>query len=388
MVYTREMPWMETQTLDQRQQFIDALESGHWSMSELCARFGVSRPTGYKWATRYRTGGRAALADRSHAPHHCPHRIGGQQEALILAVRREYGWGAKKLLAVLHRRYPALEWPARSTINDLLSRHQLLRRHRRRRPWTHPGSAPLNTTHPNQVWPADFKGEFKTGDGRYCYPLTVTDHYSRVLLVCQALPSIRGTEVQPVFRTLFRTVGLPEAIRTDNGSPFASPAIHGLSALNVWWMQLGIVHQRIAPASPHENGTHERMHRELKRETTRPAASTSHAQQRRFEAFRRRYNDERPHEALANATPASRWQPSPRPYPERRLRPEYDAHLEVRRISSGGTFSWAGRPFFLTETLRGEDIGLDEIHDGIWNIVYYRTLLGRIDLRSGHLSGV
>ncbi len=225
---------METQTLDQRQQFIDALESGHWSMSELCALFGGSRPTGYKWVTRYRAGCRAALADRSHAPHHCPHRTGGQQEALILAVRREYGWGAKKLRAVLHRRYPAFEWPARSTINDLLSRHQLLRRHRRRRPWTHPGSAPLTTTHPNQVWPADLKGEFQTGDGRYCYPLTVTDYYSRVLLVCQALPSIRGTGVQPVFRTLFGTVGLPEAIRTDYGSPFASPAIHGLSAPNVW----------------------------------------------------------------------------------------------------------------------------------------------------------
>ena len=378
---------METQTLDQRQQFIDALESGHWSMSELCARFGVSRPTGYKWVTRYRAGGRAALADRSHAPHHCPHRTEDPQAALILAVRREYGWGAKKLLAVLQRRYPAIVWPARSTVNDLLARHHLLQRHRRRRPWTHPGSVPLATTQPNQVWPADFKGEFKTGDGRHCYPLTVTDHYSRLLLVCQALPSTRGAGVQPVFRTLFRTVGLPDAIRTDNGSPFASPAIHGLSALSVWWMQLGIVHQRITPASPHENGTHERMHRELKRETTRPAAPTARAQQRCFEAFRRRYNEERPHEALANATPASHWSPSSRSYPERRRWPEYDAHMDVRRISRNGTFSWAGRPFFVTETLHGEDIGLEEIRDGIWNIVYYQTLLGRIDLRSGQVTG-
>jgi putative transposase len=378
---------METHTLDQRRKFIHALESGQWSMSELCARFGVSRPTGYKWLTRYRAGGLAALADRSHAPQHCPHRLDGQREALIVAVRRQYGWGAKKLVQVLTRRYPTYTWPARSTINDLLARHQLLRRQRRRRPWTHPGGAPLTTTRANQVWPADFKGQFKTGDGRYCYPLTVTDHYSRALLVCRALPSIRGAAVQPIFRTLFRTVGLPDAIRTDNGSPFASPAIHGLSALNVWWMQLGIVHQRIAPASPHQNGTHERMHRELKRETTRPAAATRGAQQRRFEAFRRRYNEERPHEALDNATPASRWHPTPRPYPEHRVAPEYPSHMEVRRISTSGTFSWAGRPFFLTETLHGEDIGLEEIHDGIWNIVYYRTLLGRIDVRSGQLTG-
>jgi transposase InsO family protein len=379
---------METHTLDQRRKFIHALESGQWSMSELCARFGVSRPTGYKWLTRYRAGGLAALADRSHAPQHCPHRLDGEREALIVAVRRQFGWGAKKLVQVLRRRYPTCAWPARSTINDVLARHQLLRRQRRRRPWTHPGGAPLATTRPNQVWPADFKGQFKTGDGRYCYPLTVTDHYSRALLVCQALPSIRGAAVQPIFRTLFRTVGLPDAIRTDNGSPFASPAIHGLSALNVWWMQLGIVHQRIAPGRPQQNGTHERMHRELKRETTRPAAATRGAQQRRFEAFRHRYNEERPHEALDHATPASRWHPAPRPYPEHRVAPEYPRHMDVRRISSGGTFSWAGRPFFLTETLHGEDIGLEEIHDGVWNIVYYRTLLGRIDVRSGQLTGV
>ena len=379
---------METHTLDQRRKFIAALESGHWSMTELCARFGVTRPTGYKWRARYRAGGVAALTDRSHAPRHCPHRTDGEREARIVAVRREYGWGATKLRHVLMRRYPAVGWPARSTINDLLARHQLLRRQRRHRPWAHPGSAPLTTTRPNQVWPADFKGQFKTGDGCYCYPLTITDHYSRVVLVCHALPSIRSAGVQPVFRTLFRAVGLPDAIRTDNGAPFASPAIHGLSALSVWWMQLGIVHQRIAPASPHENGTHERMHRELKRETTRPAAPTGRAQQHRFDVFRRRYNQERPHEALANATPASRWHASPRPYPEQRVAPAYPSHFDVRRISTGGTFSWAGRPIFLTETLRGEDIGLEEIHDGIWNIVYYRTLLGRIDVRSGQLTGV
>src|SRR5688500_5647541 len=233
MVYTRRMAWMETETLAQRQRFIHDVASGQRSMSELCERFGISRPTGYKWVARGRAGGAAALDDRSHAPHRCPHRTDAALAAELLAARREYGWGAKKLLAVLKRRRPRAAWPARSTVNDLLATHHLLARQRRRPTWTHPGAALLATTGPNQVWPADFKGQFKTGDGRYCYPLTVTDHFSRALLVCQGLRSTRSLEVRAVFRALFRTVGLPDAIRTDNGSPFASPALHGLSALNV-----------------------------------------------------------------------------------------------------------------------------------------------------------
>ena len=339
-------------------------------------------------AGRHRAGGAAALHDRSHAPLHCPHRTEPRLDERLLAARRAYGWGAKKLLAVLRARYPHDRWPARSTVNDLLARHHLLRRQRRRRTWTHPGTPPLATQYPNQVWPADFKGQFKTGDGQYCYPLTVTDHFSRALLACHGLTSTKAADARLVFRALFRDVGLPEAIRTDNGTPFASTSLHGLSALNLWWMQLGIVHHRIPPASPQHNGTHERMHRDLKRETARPAAATRRAQQRRFDAFRQRYNDERPHEALNDQTPSSRWQPSPRPYPEQRVPPQYPATMEVRRISSGGTFSWYGRPLFLSETLRGEDIGLEEVADGIWNLVYYRTLLGRIDVRSGHVTGV
>lgn len=379
---------METYPLDQRRRFIDALMSAQWSVTELCARFGISRPTAYKWWARYRTGGVAALGNRSHAPQRCPHRLAPDIEARLLAARRQYGWGAKKLLAVLQRQSPTIAWPARSTVNDLLARHHLLRRQRRRRRWAHPGVAPLVTTAPNQVWPADFKGQFRTGDRQYCYPLTVTDHFSRALLACEALPSVRTAEARPAFRALFRRVGLPEAIRTDNGCPFATTSLHGLSALNVWWMQLGIVHQRIPPASPQHNGTHERMHRELKRETTRPPATTRRAQQRRFDQFRARYNDERPHEALGDATPTSRWQPSPRPYPEQRPQPEYPSTMMVRRISTGGTLSWQGRPLFVSEILRGEDLGLEEVADGVWNLVYYRTLLGRIDVRSGEITGL
>jgi transposase InsO family protein len=381
------MPWMETNALAERIRFVGNYESGQWTMSELCERFGISRPTGYKWIGRSRApdGG---LEELSRAPHRCPHRTAARSAELILAARREYGWGARKLRQVLATRHRDLRWPARSTINDLLERHGLLRKNRRRRKWLHPGAAPLQTQRPNQVWPADFKGQFKTGDGRYCYPLTVTDHFSRRLLACRGLPTVRTEAAQPVFRRLFRAVGLPDAIRTDNGAPFASTGIHGLCALNVWWMQLGIVHQRIPPASPQENGTHERMHRELKRETARPAARSLHAQQRRFDRFQRRYNDERPHEGIGDRVPSSLWTPSARAYPDRISPPHYPGHLEVRRVSHCGTFRLHSAQPFLSNALRDEYIGLEEVDDGVWNIVYYSTLLGKIDERTLLITGV
>jgi putative transposase len=379
---------METNVGDERLHFLRDFESGHWSMTELCERYGVTRPTGYKWVDRHRTEGDSGLSERSRAPHSCPHRTSADIEALIVGARRQYGWGAKKLLTVLRTHYPALPWPARSTLNAVLERHRLLRKNRRRRKWTHPGATALETNRPNQVWPADFKGQFKTGNGSYCYPLTVTDHFSRALLVCRGLGAIKTALTQPVFRALFREVGLPDAIRTDNGAPFASTGLHGLSPLNVWWMQLGIVHQRITPASPQENGQHERMHRELKRETARPAATNRRAQQRRFDAFRHRYNDVRPHEGIGDRTPTSLWTPSLRVYPERIAPPQYPAHMEVRRVGLAGTFWLHGQAPFLTKTLSGERIGLEEVGDGIWNIVYYRTLLGKIDERSLQITGV
>jgi putative transposase len=379
---------METNATVERGQFVRDFESGHWSMTELCERYGITRPTGYKWLARHRDHGEAGLQERSRAPQHCPHQMSDHVAALLVATRRQYGWGAKKLLMILRTRHPDLALPVRSTVNALLEREQLLRKHRRRRKWTHPGAPTVQTARPNQVWPADFKGHFKTGDARYCYPLTVTDHFSRALLVCHGLASVKTALAQPVFRALFRAAGLPDAIRTDNGSPFASTGLHGLAPLNVWWMQLGIVHQRILPASPQQNGQHERMHRELKRETARPPAGSCRAQQRRFEAFRRRYNDERPHEGIGDRTPASLWTPSTRVYPERLIPPAYPATMEVRRVTSNGTFRLHGQMIFLSHPLRGADIGLEEVGDGVWNIVYYRTLLGKIDERTWRITGV
>jgi transposase InsO family protein len=379
---------MDTNKEEQRWQFAEAVRSGQWSVSELCARFGISRTTGYKWLGRIVDDGTfASYGDRSRAPATCPHRTPAALEQELLALRARYGWGAKKLRKILTRRHRAVTIPARSTINAILDRHGKLRKNRRRPRWHHPGAGPVQTTQPNQVWPADFKGQFKLQNGRYCYPLTITDHYSRKLLACRAMPAISTDTVIHAFQTLFRAVGLPDAIRTDNGAPFASRAIRGLTPLSVWWLQLGIVHQRIHPGSPQENGQHERMHRDMKREATRPAAATQRGQQQKFDHFRRRYNDERPHEALADAVPSDRWHPSLRAYPERVRAPEYPGHLHVQPVSSTGCFRLKAHEPFLSTALRDELIGLEEVGDGIWNVVYYTTLLGKIDERTGEMTG-
>lgn len=379
---------METDKERQRRGFVADHASGQWSMAELCERYGISRPTGYELLRRVEAKGQAGLRDRSRAPHSCPHQTPADVERRILALRAKYGWGAKKLLQALEKRHPWIELPARSTVNAILERHGKLHKQRRRRRWKHPGVAPLETDSPNQVWPVDFKGQFKTLDARYCYPLTVTDHFSRRLLLCKGLLSIRTEGAKPAFRRLFREVGLPEAIRSDNGAPFASTGIHGLCELNVWWMKLGILHQRIRPSSPQENGQHERMHRDLKRETTRPPAANLRGQQRKFDRFQHCYNEERPHDGIDGDLPCERWEPSPRTYPERLTAPEYPSHLEVRRVSAAGTFRLKAKQPFLSNALADEHIGLEEVGDGLWDIVYYRTLLGRIDERTGRITGV
>jgi len=256
------MPWMETAPVEQRAQFITQHRQGLYPMAELCTRYGISRKTGYKWLDRFEAHGRGGLADHSRAPHHCPHRIADAIAELLCTARRQHpDWGAGKLLDYLEPRHPGVGWPAVSTVNDLLTRRGLVPKRRRRRPHQHPGVGPPTTTEPNDLWTADFKGQFTTRDGIYCYPLTIADQHTRFLLTCYGLPSTHGAGAHRLFERAFRTYGLPRAIRTDNGVPFATSGIHGLSQLNVWWMRLGIQHQRIHPGRPQQNGAHERMHR-------------------------------------------------------------------------------------------------------------------------------
>jgi transposase InsO family protein len=381
------MPWMTDSVVAQRARFVRAYQSGQWTMTELCGQVGISRPTGYKWIARAAAGA-DGLLDRAPVPQACPHRTPSDTEALLVEARRRYGWGASKVLTVLAARDPRRAWPVRSTVNEIFERHGLLKKRRRHRRWPGQDAEGVVSQAPNDVWPADFKGQFKTADGIYCYPLTVTDHFSRAVLLCRALPSTRVSDVQPAFLALFREVGLPAAIRTDNGSPFASTGIHGLTTLNVWWMTLGIVHQRIRRGYPQANGTHERMHRELKRETAQPPASTARGQQRRFDRFRQRYNEERPHEGIAQRTPATLWRPSRRPYPRRIAAPDYPRDFETRRVKSGGTFWFHGRLLFLSNALEGHDVGLQAIEDGVWNLVFYRTVLGRLHEERGEIIGL
>jgi transposase InsO family protein len=306
---------METSPVEQRERFIRDHRLELYTMAELCARYGISRKTGYKWLERFEDAGRQGLRDRSRAPHRCPHRITGEVAAMICAARRQHpSWGPAKLVAWLRPRHPTVDWPALSTAGDLLARRGLVKKRRRQRHYQHPGVVPATTTQPNDLWTADFKGHFRTRDGVYCYPLTIADLHTRYLLACHGLLSTKGHGVRPVFDRLFREYGLPRAIRTDNGVPFATTGIHGLSQLNVWWLRLGIQHQRILPAQPQQNGAHERMHKTLKGEAIRPPRSTLGTQQRAFNAFRLLYNDERPHEALHDQTPSSCYRPSLRAY--------------------------------------------------------------------------
>jgi transposase InsO family protein len=327
--------------MDERMQFVADVQRAHESMTALCDRYGISRKTGYKWWTRYEAEGPTGLLEHSRRPHASPTATSDAVVSALLALRaRHPHWGGKKLVAVLARRAPELPALAPSTAAALLQRHGCITRPRRARVLGHPGRPTAPMTSPNATWTADFKGQFKTRDGHYCYPLTVADGATRYLLACRALTSVRTAEARPVFERLFHTYGLPERIRSDNGVPFATTALARLSPLSVWWIRLGIRPELIEPAHPEQNGRHERMHKTLKAEATRPPKTNRRAQQRCFDAFRTEFNEERPHEALAQATPASCYSTSPRPYPTHLAAPEYPAHCEVRRVSRNGGIRW------------------------------------------------
>ena len=384
------MPWSESGRMEERERFVKDALSDRYTMSAVCARYGVSRRVGYVWLARYEADGRRGLLDRSHAPHQCPHKIRPAVAELLIAERIAHPfWGARKLLAVLARHHPRMtNWPAASTVADLLARHGLVHRRRRRRTSVHPGVVRLVTTAPNDLWTADFKGQFRTGDGAYCYPLTIADQHTRFLLSCHGLLSTQTVTARPVFERAFREYGLPIAIRTDNGVPFATQAIHGLSYLNVWWMRLGILHQRSRPGCPQDNGAHERMHRTLKRQAIKPVRANRTAQQRNFDAFRQEYNEERPHERLQQETPASHYSSSPRAYPERLPALEYPGHFQVKRITSAGTFRFGSKKLlYLANAMADQHIGLEETDDGIWAIHFNDILLATFDERDYIITG-
>ena len=383
------MPWMETAPMDERLQFVDAARREHFTMAELCARYGVSRKTGYKWLARFAEEGRRGLSDRSRAPHHCPHRIAPELAEWLCALRQQHPyWGARKLLRILATRHPRVPtWPAASTAADLLARRGLVPPRRQRRPHQHPGLVPLATAAPNDLWTADFKGQFRTGDGMYCYPLTIADQHTRFLLRCHGLLSTQTVAARPVFERAFREYGLPRAIRTDNGVPFATQAIHGLSYLNVWWMRLGIQHQRIQPGCPQQNGAHERMHRTLKRQAIRPVHRSCAGQQRAFDAFRAEYNTVRPHEALQQETPASRYASSPRAYPTTLPPLEYPGHFLVKQVTTGGTFRFHHKLLYIANSLVGHRIGCEETDDGRWSIYFNTVLIATLDERDYIIRG-
>jgi len=373
------MAWKERTRVDERVVLVGEYMKGERSMTELCREFGVSRKTAYKWVARYNAEGPAGLDDRPRAPHTHPHRVDPLVvEALVQARRAHRHWGARKILAWLGRQQPNLSLPAASTVSAVFSRYGLSRARQARRrtpPYTDP-FADADTA--NRVWCADFKGEFRTGDGKRCYPLTVTDAFSRMLLRCTALRSPKTKWVRPLFEETFRHYGLPERIRTDNGTPFASRGAGGLSRLSVWWVKLGIRHERIEPGHPEQNGRHERMHRTLKQETLKPPAASLRSQQARFDTFRLEYNEDRPHEALGNGVPISRYVPSTRVLPRRLPGVEYPPHLTLRKVAASGQIRWHTEMVTIGHALEGEWIGMER-SDGLHHVYFADIRLGFID---------
>lgn len=381
------MPWNETTAVDERCRFVMTYLSGAVTMSELCARYGVSRPTGYIWVHRYEAAGLSGLQDRSRAPHHCPHRMESFTAQWLLADRRAHPqWGAVKILKRFTERHPKRHAPAPSAISALFKRHGLIEpRTHRQRSESH-GCQATAVSEPNALWTMDFKGQFRTGDHRYCYPLTVMDACSRYLLECRGGLDTSGAWVLRSIDELFRTYGLPAAVHTDNGSPFASScSLGGLSRLSVHWLKLGIRIERSRPASPQDNPAHERMHRTLKAATARPPAANLRAQQPRFDHFTHEYNRERPHEALKLQTPAQVYRRSPRPYPHRIAEPEYPGHFERRLVDANGCIKWHGRWVFIGAPLSGEHLGLEEIEEDLWSIYFYDHQLARLDAQEGNM---
>src|SRR5208282_4336650 len=374
------MPWKESSVMEERIKFVLEVAKGESGMAELCRRYGVSRETGYTWWHRYDEGGVEGLQDRSRAPHRHPNQMSDGTAEAVLAMRRAHvHWGPRKVWERLRRQEPSQAWPSPSAIGALLKREGLTVPRRRRRTTPPYQQALTRSEQPNAVWCADFKGWFCTKDGQRCDPLTMSDQATRYLLRCQAVGRADHAHVRAVMEAAFREYGLPDAIRTDNGPPFASRSLGGLSRLSVEWLKLGIRPERIQPGHPEQNGRHGRMHRTLKAETATPPAENRRAQQRRFDRFQAEYNQERPHEGLGQQTPSLRYVPSLRIYPSRVPAAEYPEEMTVRKVRPGGAIKWNGEDVFVGKVLAGEYVGLAPLDDRRYQLYFLAQPLALFD---------
>lgn len=378
------MPWKASTPMSERMAFVSRLLNGE-RMTELCAEYGISRKTGYKFRDRYAKLGPAGLYEISRRPRSSPGTTPVEVQQLLIGARRAHPtWGPRKLIALLARSHRGVPLPAPSTAGGILARAGLVKPRHRRRRVTRLGIVRSEALEPNDVWCADYKGQFRLGNGRYCYPLTVTDQASRYILACEGFEAIDGGTARAVFEERFGRYGLPLAIRTDNGPPFASGGLFGLTRLSAYWLKLGIGLERIDPGKPQQNGRHERMHRTLKHETTRPAAATLLGQQERFDAWVSTFNETRPHEALGQATPATVYSTSPRVFFSGSTT-DYPLHDEIRRVSPSGhirLLRGRNRATYLSPALGGEKVGIRELEDGTWLVTFASLDLGRIDPRT------
>lgn len=373
------MPWRTSTVETERARFALEAELSDLSHAELCRRHNISRPTGYKWLRRFQDEGLSGLQDRSHRPQSCPHSTSPVVVERILKIRKKRRWGARKIRTKLQEDPSVISAPSTDTINRILARHGCIKPKKPKRRRTNPGPPLPILPEPNATWTADFKGEFRTQDRHLCFPLTVQDGHSRFLLDCYGMLRLDLEATIRRFRRLFHQFGLPQRIRTDNGHPFASTAIAGLSQLSIWWISLGIIPELIEPGQPQQNGRHERMHRTLKEETASPPRSDLRAQQRRFNEFRRVYNKERPHEALRMETPSAIYHPSPRPFTDHPQPLEYPGHFEVRRVSGDSTLRWNGRKVFVSSLLKKRSVALEQVGDSVWSVYLGPVHLGWLD---------
>jgi putative transposase len=374
------MPWKETCAMDQKIQLLSDFLKDEYTITELSTNYHVSRNTVYKWIERYQSKGLEGLEELSRAPLSHPNATRPETISQLIDTKLKHkNWGPKKIIAKLEKLHPDFSWPASSTAGSILKKEGLVcSRHFKRR--TPPYSEPfLSCTKPNDVWSIDYKGQFRMGDGRLCYPLTLTDNYSRYLLGCRGLHHPTHEKTRPWLERAFREYGLPLAIRSDNGAPFASTGLGGISTLSAWLIKLRIRPERITLGHPEQNGRHERMHRTLKAETSKPPRANLKDQQQAFDVFRREYNTERPHEALAQEVPAAFYQPSHRMLPDKPPEIEYPSMFTVRQVRSNGEIKWKGEFVYISQALAGEPIGLRQINEKEWEVRFSFHPLGILD---------